>query len=172
MCSATLLQEIDEIQNRLLNNLGVTKEGALVDFRLAPLKARRDMGMLGVIHRAVLGEGPDHFRKHFTLQNNTSRHHGRESERRHNKQLATYRKGNFLDITAHSILGLVDVYNLLPTYMVEAMTVKEFQTRLQQMMREMAENGSLNWDSLYSPRIPLYNNRLRDCTNWRCEGNK
>ena len=103
----------------------MTKEDALLDFRLAPLKARRDMGMLGVIHRAVFGEGTDH--------------HGRESERRHNKQLETFCKGSFLDIAAHSILGLVDVYNLLPTFMVEATTVKEFQKRLQRMMCEIAE---------------------------------
>ena len=153
-CCSTLLSQIDRIQNRLLNQLGVSNKEALLEFRLAPLNARRDMGMLGVIHRAVLGEGPDHFRKHFVL-GSAQNHYGREGLRRHGKQLQTFRRGKFLDIAANSILGLIDVYNLLPAYMVEATSVKEFQTRLQRMMRDLVTKGQENWETLYSLRKPL-----------------
>ena len=62
-CVTSLLLQIDQIQERLLHALGISQVIALLEFRLAPLTARRDIGMLGVIHRVVLGEGPDHFRK-------------------------------------------------------------------------------------------------------------
>ena len=58
-CVDSLLHDIDHIQVRFLRQLGVTQEEALLDFHLAPLNARRDMGMLGFIHRTVLGVGPN-----------------------------------------------------------------------------------------------------------------
>ena len=160
-CCASLLNQIDKIQDSFLNTLMVSKKDALFNYNLAPLKARRDIGMLGVIHRAVLGEGPEHFRNHFFAKINKSQHIGRETLRRHSVQLETYRKWNFLDIVPNSILGLVDVYNLLPPFTVEAGTVKEFQGRLQGMMSQLAQNDETNWDLLFCPRVPLHEHRLR-----------
>ena len=117
--------------------------------------------MLGVIHRAVIGEGPEQFRKHFRAQEKPLRPEGREAIRRHSKQLETYRKGHFLEIVSHSILGLVDIYNLLPADVIEAKTVKNFQQRLQAMMKLSAYNGEGNWEFLFSPRMTLYNHQLR-----------
>ena len=153
----------------MLQAVGISQTDALLHFRLAPLNSRRDMGMLGVIHRAVLGEGPDHFRKHFQAKVSCTRPEGRESTRRHGKQLETFRKGNFLDLVKNSILGLVDIYNILPTFIVEATTVKVFQTRLQRLMMEMAGNSSPSWATLFSPRAPLYNNQLRELYKWKNE---
>ena len=34
-------------------------------YDLAHLAARRDMGMLGIIHRSVLGPGPEHVHEFF-----------------------------------------------------------------------------------------------------------
>ena len=59
----TILKPIDDAQDRYLRDLGLSDLDALVHFRLAPLSCRRDIAMLGVIHRSVLGLGPRHFRK-------------------------------------------------------------------------------------------------------------
>ena len=56
--SATLLAPLDRIQVRLLRELGLSPEEALMDYRLAPLHSRRDIAILGVIHRATRKEGP------------------------------------------------------------------------------------------------------------------
>ena len=96
---------------------------AISDYRLAPLNSRRDMAMLGLIHRTVIGEGPDQFKKYFVRESESRHPDGRENQRRHDKQLISYRKGKFLDIMATSALGLIDVYNLLPQATVDADTV-------------------------------------------------
>ena len=59
------LSALDRVQEAFLSALGLTEEEALVHFRLAPLCARRDLCMLGLVRRTVLGEAPDHFKKFF-----------------------------------------------------------------------------------------------------------
>ena len=53
--SSSVLAPIDGIQRRFLRETCVTDEQALFVFNLAPLSVRRDIAMLGVIHRTVLG---------------------------------------------------------------------------------------------------------------------
>ena len=62
-----ILSRLDSVQSRFLRGIGVDDSAALVEFRLAPLAVRRDIAMLGLIHRAAVGEGPGHFKKFFQL---------------------------------------------------------------------------------------------------------
>ena len=50
------LGAVDRVQDRLLEELELTSLDSLAHFNLAPLSSRRDMSMLGLIHRVVLGE--------------------------------------------------------------------------------------------------------------------
>ena len=68
--ATTHLADIDGLQTSILRNLGITEYDALMAFNLAPLCSRRDMAMLGVIHRTILGKGPPHFKEHFKLKAN------------------------------------------------------------------------------------------------------
>ena len=131
-------------------------------FNLAPLAARRDIAMLGVIHRMVLGKGPAHFKRFFQLAE-TRRHSyfTRRSAQNHPKQLEDPRKGAFPELLRRSALGLIAVYNLLPAELVAEKTVKDFQTKLQQVLRERAAEGCENWQQTYSPRVPLWKHPLR-----------
>ena len=52
----TVLRPLDAIQPRFLRALGCSELEALMVFNLAPLAARRDMAMLGMMHRTALGE--------------------------------------------------------------------------------------------------------------------
>ena len=54
----TVLARLDAVQRRFLRELGITEAQALLDHNLAPLETRRDIAMLGVIHRAALKLGP------------------------------------------------------------------------------------------------------------------
>ena len=63
-CS-TSLAALETVQTKLLQAAGVTEVEALINFHLAPLSARRDMALLGLIHRTVLGKGPSQFKKFF-----------------------------------------------------------------------------------------------------------
>ena len=130
-------------------------------YHLAPLKSRRDMAMLGVIHRSVLREGPEQVWSHFPFAPVSSHPCGRNNLRRHDKQLQSHRQENRLEMTAHSILGLADIYNLLPQRIVNNTCVHKFQRELQDLMKETATDRNLDWECMYSPRIPLHLHPLR-----------
>ena len=49
------LDTLDGIQDKLLEAAGMSPVDAINNCRLAPLSSRRDMALLGLIHRAVLG---------------------------------------------------------------------------------------------------------------------
>ena len=56
--SATTLRPVDMIQTRFLSDFGINIDTALLVFNLAPLRTRRDIAALGIIHRAAMGKGP------------------------------------------------------------------------------------------------------------------
>ena len=62
------LSGLDSVQKHFLEEVGIDDEEALLNFSLAPLTARQDMAMLGVIHRAVLGFGPAQFSEIFRAE--------------------------------------------------------------------------------------------------------
>ena len=162
---ATVLKQVDSLFEKFIRGIGLTKEDALKDYSLAPLSSRRDIAMLGVIHRAVLGKGPEQIRNFFPPEPKSMHEHGRNSLRRHKLQLQSYRQGRFLERTGNSVLGLVDVYNLLPSEVVEIEDVHNFQSALQGLLKVHAKNGNLRWEDLFSPRLDLHNHPLRRILN-------
>ena len=65
--ASTILPGIDAVQRRFLRVCCLTEEDALMFFNLAPLETRRDMAMLVLIHRTVLGCDTRHFASIFRL---------------------------------------------------------------------------------------------------------
>ena len=55
------LSRVDNLQTSFLRELGLSDLDAIRLFPLAPLCTRRDIAILGIIHRCVLGYGPLHF---------------------------------------------------------------------------------------------------------------
>jgi len=157
-CSS-VLSRLDGVQERLLREIGVSDADALFAFNLAPLSTRRDIAMLGVIHRCVLGLGPDQFQKFFRRNWAGCVSKTRLARRRHDKQLVDPRQGQFSEQLRRSALGLVAVYNLLPQEVVDVPTVSLFQGQLQAMLRDVAMRCS-SWQELFSPRVPLYRHLL------------
>jgi hypothetical protein len=72
---------------------------------------------------------------------------GRVALHSHARQLKTCRSGNFLDVVAHSFLGALDVYNLLPEYVFVAKAVKDSQDRLQQILIIGASERHAEWNT-------------------------
>ena len=147
---------LDHILENLLNQLGISQVEALVHFRLAPLRTRRDIAMLGLIHRSVLGRGPPQFRSFFLLETPVRR------SRRvwHSKQLRDPRDSSHSTMLARSALGLVRIYNLLPQDIVDSTSVKSFQQALQALVMMRAKEGCHDWPDSFSPRLPLLGHPL------------
>ena len=68
-----------------------------------------------------------------------------------------------METTGKSILGLVDIYNMLPQEFVDTDDVRTFQARLQGMLKDRV--GKTNWETLFSPRHPLHAHPLASLLN-------
>ena len=123
----SILNLLDDIQLQFLESISVSKEDALLTHNLAPLRVRRDIMMLGILHRIVLGIGPRPFHDLIKMSNSTLLHHGFRLDRPlHNKQLQDCVTCNSLVILKRSLFGLVTVYNRLDQNVVDSRSVEIF----------------------------------------------
>ena len=164
---ASALQTLDSVQDSFLSVTGMSDLEALLVANLAPVCVRRDIALLGVIHRTVLGRGPAHFRKFIRRCHNKGDENGK-----HRLQLHEFRNGDasdyFLpgsrpaDYIQHSMLGLVAIYNILPAEVVEGCAcVPSFQGALQDLVKVRAfQYHCPDWKWTLSPRIPLHRHPL------------
>jgi len=142
----TILERLDMVQTRFLQKAGVDEVEALVHFRLAPLSVRRDIAMLGLIHRTVLGKGPHHFNDIFPVIAGSAPGRPVVEDAR-----LTLRH----PIVRRSALGLAAIYNLLPLAFVSSKTVPDFQRKLQEFVKARACAGCADWKETLSPRLSL-----------------
>ena len=117
--------------------------------------------MLGLVHRPVLRKGPPQFWEFFKLDDTAPVRTTRSVSRRHSKHLQDPRKGRFPELLRRSALGLIAVYNLLPTEVVLESSVKGFQSKLQELVKTRATAGYTDWSETLSPRVPLWKHPLR-----------
>ena len=164
---ASALQSLDSVQDSVLAAVGMNELEALLVANLAPLNVRRDVALLGVIHRTVLGRGPLHFRQFIQREYDNEGNRGK-----HRLQIREYRDGDVSDYVfpgsrpadyiQHSMLGLTAVYNRLPASVVESCAcVSSFQSTLQELVKTRALcHQSSDWKWTFSPRIPLHRHPL------------
>ena len=151
----SVLDRIDRVQRRFLREIGMDERTALRDYRLAPLPARRDMAMLGALHRVALGLAPPQLAALFPLRGTVTEpwHMGRHRNWRplHNRQLTSLAPFRCTEVMSRSLFGVVPCYNKLPQNVVALQTVKSFQRNLQNALKlyERQTPGD-DWGALYS----------------------
>ena len=59
-----------------------------------------------------------------------------------------------------SVLGLVAVYNMLPGCCKQLKKVSDFQTHLQDFLKNQAKEACPEWRTLFSPRVALIKHSL------------
>ena len=148
--ASSTISSLDRVLSNFLRQVGVCDTDALMHFKLAPLSTRRDIAMLGVIHRTLLGGGPPQLRQFFRLDTSDVRRSARS--KRHSRQIVSSFGDRPLDMVKRSVLGLTQVYNLLPARIVACKSVSSFQGALQALLREQAVVERPNWPHLFSPR--------------------
>ena len=110
-------------------------------FNLAPLRMRRDIAMLGMVHRAALGKGPPHLRElikraagGFRVQD-------------------PYDNCRQPQIVRRSAWGLLRIYNRLGTAAQSIKDVPSFQQYLQNWVKRRIVAGTQDdWATTYCPR--------------------
>ena len=159
----SVLDKIDRVQRRLLRALDLDETTALRTYKLAPLPSRRDMSMLGALHKVALGIAPPQLAALSpavgVVEEPLQRQRLRHWRPLHNKQLSTHASFLSSEITRRSLFGLVHCYNRLPQTVVDARTVRAFQGRLQGALLEYGRSRAgypssplapWDWPRLYS----------------------
>ena len=146
------------MQRRFLRKLGFSAVAALNDYRLAPLESRRDMAMLGALHKITLGIAPAQLMALFppipapvtgTAARTLDRQRLRHWRPPHDCQLHTDAHFQSSDVLLRSLFGLVKCYNRLPQQVIAAKSVEEFQRLLQNGLRKGASSGLTEWQHLF-----------------------
>ena len=139
----SVLDAVDRVQRRFLREIGLTELEALEKFRLAPLPARRDMAMLGLIHRVCHGLAPAPLADLFTARQwsrPSSAITTKSSRLRHGRQLTDFvGMGGHTETLRRSCFGLVTIWNLLPPIVVDSKTTKQCQRSLQKSLLNRAK---------------------------------
>ena len=63
--TSSLLVKIDEVQNRFLREVGLSPSHVFLEQNFAPPSLRRHVGILGLIHKRVLGQCHPNFERLF-----------------------------------------------------------------------------------------------------------
>ena len=128
--SLSALDKLERLQQHYLNELHLTAEVAFLEFNFAPPCLRRDIGMLGFLHKRVLGHSHDAIKQLFPM--------GRHVQPWHDKQIDNhmYEVTNRQALFHRSAFGAVCTYNRLPQEVVDVDSVSGLQAALIRMARE------------------------------------
>ena len=157
----SLLDRIDRVQRHFLHEIGLSKVDALEFFGLAPLDTRRDIAMLGLLHKVASGAAHPQLVNILprapvvtrTLWTSTF-------GARHNRQLHEHFQFRSTDAIRRSAFGYVFVFNALPQVVVD-LRVKLFQRCLQlNVLRQAKRDPSCQWPSFL--RVGLRSRSVRD----------
>ncbi len=146
---------IDRIQSRFLRAMDMSEVDAIVRFRLAPLKLRRDIGILGFLHRVTLGLVSPQLQALFPKAGRRALAPGiagrsRLARRYHDKQLVDRVTRSSTVLFCNSIFGMVECYNSLPQRLVDLPNVSVFQRALQASCAQRAKEGYGQWQQIFS----------------------
>ena len=145
------LAKIDHAQNRFLHALGLSPDQALLDYNFAPPSLRRNIGILGLLHKRVLGQCHPSFDRLLPWYSD------RFTEARglgHTKQLYGHwvEVSNCQGLFTRSIFGMADIYNNLPQHVLDASSVKCFQQYLIHIVRTRCQQDDGAWPSSFCRR--------------------
>ena len=139
------LRSIDKIQEDFLSELEMSPSEALHDFNLAPLSSRRDISMLGLLHRIILKDAPVQFPK-YIYKASSARRGWAFTATRHTHQLHDILSSPSAKIVERSVFRLVHPYNVLPQFVVDSMSTSSFQSKLQRALKETALQDVPEWE--------------------------
>ena len=142
--STSILQQFDNSQRHFLEELGETESTAFLKYNFAPPSLRRNIAILGMIHKKVLGECHPSFDTLLPAMQSTE-------AGRHSKQIYAH----WDNVEQHralfnrSIFGMVDIYNNLSQPLVDCRTVSDFQSKLTKVAKVRCEASDPGWISSF-----------------------
>ena len=151
--ATSVLQPVDSLYDSFVREVGLTAEEAFLHYNLAPLCLRRDVAMLGLLHKCVLGLAHPQLCELFQPTATVPCHYRtRAALRTHERQLLDRTQGSHSELLRRSAFGLARVYNRLPGGVVANNTVQGFQHDLTALAKERCATGAYGWRNYFSPR--------------------
>ena len=149
ICHASnyILQMLDDVQPSFLTSLDLSEEDAFGEFHLTHLCASRDIAMLGLLQRVVLGVVPPSLQSLLPGADGTLFSHGFRHGPSHSKQLADPIMPGHGGLFKRSLSGLVAVYDPLPGSAVSCGSVRAFQAALQRILKSRV---GASWRHVFS----------------------
>ena len=145
----TVLAPRDRGVTTFVHELNIEVDIAFFQFNLAPLALRRDIAMLGFLHKCNLPNAHPHIRRLFPPMGAT-----RDTHKRSIWIILSFETGPTFHaaVLSRSIFHLTHVYNALPQHIASINDVSQFQHALTHIARHKCSQHHLNWQSFLSPR--------------------
>ena len=145
----THLNTLDAIQESFVHELGLTHQDAFLEFNLAPLNLRRDIAVLGLLHKIQLGEAHPDFNSLFPKES-AQYFPTRHAAKRHGRQFREIAGNSYY--FNQSIFSATKIYNVLPEYVVYAESVQVFQSLLTKDAKFACRTNRPEWSRMYNNR--------------------
>ena len=135
------VRRLDKLQRWYLHELGISDQSAFVDHNFAPPSLRRHIGLLGFLHKRVLGVCHPALCQAlpFGPVGIAARYHTKHLETFSGEVLCNHR------LYERSLYGFTRVYNRLPQSLADSPSVSALQTRLTHLAKEKAKQGHEDW---------------------------
>ena len=146
------LAKFDRLQEKFLQEINMDEASGFLECNFAPPSLRRNIGILGLLQKRVLGKAHPIFQELLPYHRDVF---GSLRQNEHSKQLYCHTldvNGQYM-LHRRSIFGMVSVYNRLPQSFVDCHTVSCFQKQLTMKARAACEHGDPNWKSLFSVNL-------------------
>ena len=140
----TLLSKFDSVQNNFLSELGLSAELAFTKYNFAPIVSRHDIGLLGFVHKRVLGQCHEGVKELLPIRTPTIYD-------KHDKCIKVDMANVIYkhNIFQRSIFGTILIYNRLPPTLVKERSVQRFKSRLTEIARKRCTKNYQNWDKSF-----------------------
>jgi hypothetical protein len=137
----TQLKRLDKVQRWYLHELGLTDTEAFVNYNFAPPSLRRCIGILGFLHKRVLGKCHPGVAAILAFARSDVQ------ADYHSKALHSY--GDLVNFQVRlwqrSLYGYVHIYNRLPQALIDLPSVKNFQSKLTHLAKHRAQTDQEGW---------------------------
>ena len=149
--SSYILEKLDEVHHKFVEKLEISAEEAFISYNFASPNLRRDIGILGMLHKRVLGKSHPVFQRLLPF---SSEGDGAWLQNGHSRQLNGHlEEANFqLALFCRSIFAMTYVYNKLPQAWIDCTSVSLFQRCLTLHARSLCKAGDPNWALTHSCR--------------------
>ena len=129
----------------------MNEKDAYMNNNFAPPKFRRNIGILGLLHKRVLGISHPVFSQLLPFSADVGQFIRNAG---HDKQLYGHLHEVHYQLCMHfrSIFAMTYIYNGLPQFVVDACSVSKFQKHLSIMARNKCATGAEHWKEMFSCR--------------------